>query len=239
MAVPNLLGVKKTTKTEKILVPREDGEAGEDGSVSTTTEVTRTVEVEKRPGAVLFVNIKQDDPIARKNIPQLIELAARYSPSKDGVDAENGGLIIVLVPTDQGYYEADTSALLRLKMAAEYGYGLSASHVLTDKLNLLGSAAHPLMRWLESTCRTPAGLGRIELNFEKFLVDGKTGLPVRRYPRKYQPYDIENDIVSLLKGNPVGPAGANYLETWRDAQREADQSEYAFRKGINYFDQDM
>ena len=88
-----------------------------------------------------------------------------------------------------------------------------------------------------STCRTPSGLGRIELNFEKFLVSGSTGLPLRRYPRKYQPLDLEADVVSLLKGEALPPARTNFLEEWRDAAREADVSEYAFKKGLNYYDQ--
>jgi hypothetical protein len=80
-------------------------------------------------------------------------------------------LTVICVPTDQGYYEPDTSALLRLKVASEYGYGLNPSTVLLDKTNLLGSGADPMMRWIEGTCRTPAGLGRIELNFEKVRTD--------------------------------------------------------------------
>ena len=108
----------------------------EGGITTSTLTVSSTV----RPKAVLFVNIKQDDPQARKNIPQLIQLANTHGPS---------GLVVVCVPTDQGYYEPDTSALLRLKVASEYGYGMGGATVLTDKLNLLGSGAHPLMRWLE------------------------------------------------------------------------------------------
>ncbi len=198
-------------------VPVKNADTGIADLVSTDGE---------KPKAVLFVNIKQDDPQARTNIPQLLQLTRKYSPS----------LVVVCVPTDQGYYEPDTSALLRLKVASEYGYG-GPGAVLTDKVNLLGTGAHPLMRWLESTQRTPEGLGRIQLNFEKFLVDGATGLPVRRYPRKYQPKLIEDDILALLAGKTVGPAGGGWLEEWRQANREADTSEYAFKKGLNWYDQ--
>lgn len=71
--------------------------------------------------------------------------------------------------------DADTSALIRLKLASEYGYGSNTGTILTDKVNLLGSGAVPFWRWLEGSCRTPAGLGKIQANFEKFLVDGTTG----------------------------------------------------------------
>lgn len=201
------VGVKRgTRKVVKLNPPSSEG--GE------LVEVEVEEEYEERPGAILLVNIKQDDPMARKNIPQLIQLAGKYGAkvrsARKIVGFEwNGRMIattvqgeetnppppphhhqsdsnpyplpltVVCVPTDQGYYEPDTSSLLRLKVASEYGYGINPSTVLLDKTNVLGSGADPMMRWLEGTCRTPAGLGRIELNFEKFLIDGKTGLPVR------------------------------------------------------------
>lgn len=72
---------------------------------------------------------------------------------------------MIVSPTDQGYYEPDTSALIRLKMQAEYGYGSSPATILTDKVNLLGSGALPFWRWIEGSCRTPAGLGKIQVRF--------------------------------------------------------------------------
>jgi len=78
--------------------------------------------------------------------------------------------VVVCCPTDQGYFEADTSALIRLKLASEYGYGINPASVITDKVNLLGTGAHPFWRWLEGTSRTPAGLGRVQVRF--FLVFG-------------------------------------------------------------------
>eukprot|EP00804_Cyclotella_cryptica_P002299 CCRYP_004034-RB/>CCRYP_004034-RB protein AED:0.03 eAED:0.03 QI:57/1/1/1/1/1/2/836/291 len=105
--------------------------------------------------AILVVNIKQDDPIARKNIPELIALANRFG--------KNGEFAVIVSPTDQGYYEPDTSALIRLKLASEYGYGNSPGTILTDKVNLLGSGAVPFWRWLQGSCRTPAGLGKVQV----------------------------------------------------------------------------
>ena len=180
--------------------------------------------------AILVVNIKQDDPIARKNIPELIALANRFG--------KNGEFAVIISPTDQGYYEPDTSALIRLKMESEYGYGSSSPGTyLTDKVNLLGSGAVPFWRWIEGSCRTPAGLGKIQANFEKFLVDGRTGKAIRRYPRKYQPYDIADDIAAIIAGKPLPPAGSNFKEEWRNAAKEAEVDTYRFQKGLNYFDQ--
>lgn len=181
--------------------------------------------------AIIVVNIKQDDPVARKTIPELISLAAKYGR---GSDYE---LAIVACPTDQGYYEPDTSQLLKLKLAAEYGYGINPSTVVTDKVNMLGTGAVPFWRWLQNVCRTPAGLGRIEGNFEKFLLDGRTGLPVRRYPRKYRALNMVDDIEAVIAGRPLPPAQAGYLEEWRTAAADAERDTYRFQKGLNVFDQ--
>uniref|UniRef100_A0A7R9ZR25 TPM domain-containing protein n=1 Tax=Craspedostauros australis TaxID=1486917 RepID=A0A7R9ZR25_9STRA len=182
-----------------------------------------------RVKAVLVVNMKQDDPIARKDIPELMSLASKYGRS--------GEFVVMLSPSDQGYYEPDTSALIRLKLASEYGYGINPATILTDKVNFLGTGAHPFWRWLQKNCRTPAGLGRIEGNFEKFLVDARTGVPLRRYPRKYLPTYIKNDIEAIVSGKPLPPAVANYQESWRAATAEAERDTYRFQKGLNYFDQ--
>lgn len=181
--------------------------------------------------AIIVVNIKQDDPVARKAIPELIALAAKYGR---GSSYE---LAIIACPTDQGYYEPDTSQLLKLKLASEYGYGINPSTVVTDKVNLLGTGAVPVWRWLQNVCRTPSGLGRIQGNFEKFLVDGRSGLPVRRYPRKYRPLNMMEDIEAVIANKPLPPAQAGYLEEWRMAIADSERDTYRFEKGLNVFDQ--
>jgi glutathione peroxidase len=181
--------------------------------------------------AILVVNIKQDDPVARKMIPELISLATKYGRG------DSAALAIVACPTDQGYFEPDTSQLIRLKLQSEYGFGINPNTIVVDKVNLLGTGAVPFWRWLQSTCRTPAGLGRITGNFEKFLIDGRTGLPLRRYPRKYTPLNIAEDIEAVISGKPLPPARANYLEEWRQAATDAERDTYRFEKGLNVFDQ--
>lgn len=190
-----------------------------------------SIQQEKIPKvkAILVVNIKQDDPVARKDIAEFITLASKFG--------RTGEFVVICSPTDQGYFEPDTSTLIRLKLAQEYGYGINPATVATDKVNLLGTGAHPFWRWIEGTCRTPSGLGKIQANFEKFLVDGRTGKAVRRYPRKYQPFDIIDDIDAVVKGKTLPPAGANWREEWRNAEKEAEKDTYRFQKGLNVFDQ--
>mmetsp|Transcript_11457 Transcript_11457/g.28973 ORF Transcript_11457/g.28973 Transcript_11457/m.28973 type:complete len:319 (-) Transcript_11457:85-1041(-) len=182
----------------------------------------------KKVKVILVSNMKEDDPVARKDIPEFISLATKYG--------KEGEFAVILSPTDQGYYEPDTSQLIRIKLASEYGYGINPQTLLTDKADLLGKRAMPFWRWMQSNCRTPAGLGRVEANFEKFLIDGRTGIPLRRYPRKYKPTNIENDIKAILAGRPLPPAGANFLEEWRVAAVAAEADTYRYQKGLNYYD---
>jgi glutathione peroxidase-family protein len=202
--------------------------AGENMPFKDIVRQTKDEEGRSNVKAILVVNMKEDDPVARKDIPEFMSLASKYG--------RGGEFAVVMSPTDQGYYEPDTSQLIRLKLASEYGYGINPATVVTDKVNMLGKTAHPFWRWLQKNCRTPAGLGRIEGNFEKFLIDGRTGLPLRRYPRKYTPLDIKNDIEAILAGRPLPPAGANFLEQWRAAAVEAERDTYRFQKGLNYYD---
>ena len=131
--------------------------------------------------------------------------------------------------------QPDTSQLIRLKLAQEYGYGINPATIVTDKVNLLGTGAHPFWRWIQGTGRAPDGLGRIRGNFEKFLV--VNGRPVRRYSRKYEPRDIQEDIEALLNDRKLPPAGSNWREQWRAAAKEAEADTYRFQKGLNVFDQ--
>jgi len=220
---------RKTDKTAyDFSLPYE----GKDKTFSELVRQQTTDDGDQRVKAILVVNIKQDDPVARKTIPELIALASKYG-------RESGSLAVLASPSDQGYYEPDTSTLIRLKLASEYGYGINPSTTVTDKVILLGKGAHPFWRWLQSICRTPAGLGRVEGNFEKFLIDGRTGLPLRRYPRKYKPFNMADDIEAVIAGKPLPPPRANWQEEWRSAAAEAERDTYRFQKGLNYFDQEI
>ena len=213
---------------------------------------TTTVGDDVRVKAIVVVNIKQDDPVARKMIPELIALAAQYkntNPTKDSTTTTSSSatasssLAVICCPSDQGYYEPDTSALIRLKLASEYGFGLNPATICTDKVNFLGTGAHPFWRWLQGTCRIPTnGIGRIQGNYEKFLLDGRTGLPLRRYPKRFAPINMADDIQAVITGTAMirgglPPPKANYLEEWRAAVLEAERDTYRFEKRLNVFDQ--
>jgi hypothetical protein len=57
----------------------------------------------------------------------------------------------------------------------------------------VGKRADPFFKYLCLTLRNPNKIARITLNFEKFLLN-EEGRPIRRYPRKYSGYDMEEDV---------------------------------------------
>ena len=61
------------------------------------------------------------------------------------------------------------------------------------------------------------------------------GVPVRRYPRKFTAYDMEDDILALLNDQPLPAESPAFQKAWREAKREALKSEYSFRYNYNYY----
>lgn len=184
--------------------------------------------------ATLFVNIKLDDPRTGQELAPLENLARLYGPK---------GLRVVAVPTDQGWFEPDTSDVIRQKAKYAYNYGGTVNAIVLDKLNVETPKQHPLYTFLVNTLPTPAGGKRIGLNYEKFLLDA-SGRPLRRYPRRYSAADITPDVeailgvdegaeeLSQLKALP--PETDAWQAAWREASVEARKSEYALRpSGIN------
>ena len=127
-----------------------------------------------RGSAHLVVNIKMDDPVAGENFNALRYVAANYADK---------GLRVWAFPTEQGYYEPDVSELVRAKAYSQFGFGTYPTAVVFDKIDVIGNTAHPLYRYL-ALATNPNGVGRLTVNFEKFLLDGD-GKPLRRYPRKF------------------------------------------------------
>jgi hypothetical protein len=135
----------------------------------------------------------------------------------------------------QGTFEEDEPRVIRIKYSQEYGFGRYPTAMVFDKINIVGKGAHPLYKFLGLTLRNPNRVARITLDFEKFLLDDK-GVPVRRYPRKYTGFDMEEDVKALLAGQPLPEPSVKLVKAWRDAAQEAERSEYAFKKNLNYYD---
>ncbi|CAN0151887.1 unnamed protein product [Scytosiphon promiscuus] len=175
--------------------------------------------------ATLVVNPKLDDPEALHQMPGITKMASEYS--KDGLN-------VLLFPTDQGTFEADEDRVVRIKFYQFYGFGQFPKAVVFDKIDIVGSTIHPFYRYLCRALKNPNGIARITLNFEKFLLD-KDGKVVRRYPRKLEAADFEADVKAVLAGEPLPPENRDYKLSWLKAEQEAIKSEYAFKLGLNYY----
>merc|ERR1719353_2604151 len=79
---------------------------------------------------------------------------------------------------------------------------------LVDKIDVVGSTRHPLYSYL-ATYPDPNGVGRLSLNFEKFLLD-KDGRILRRYPRKFTAFDFEADINAATSGEQLPAPSAQF-----------------------------
>jgi len=145
------------------------------------------------------------------------------------------GLKVWIFTTEQGTFETDEDRVIRIKYSQQYGFGQSPNALIFDKIDVVGKRADPFYKFLCKTLKNPNKIARITLNFEKFLLDD-SGRPIRRYPRKYTAYDMEEDVKAAVAGLPLPPPSPKLIKAWRDAYVEAERSEYAFKKGLNYYE---
>ncbi|CAM9516057.1 unnamed protein product [Ascophyllum nodosum] len=160
-------------------------------------------------------------------MPGITKLAADYG---------NQGLNVLLFPTDQGTFEADEDRVVRIKFYQFYGFGQYPKAVVFDKVDIVGNTIHPFYRYLCRAGKNPNGIARVTLNYEKFLLD-KDGTVLRRYPRKLEAADFEQDIQAKQAPTATPPArrGELLLLSWLKADQEASKSQYAFKLGLNYY----
>jgi glutathione peroxidase-family protein len=177
------------------------------------------------PKATLIINGKLDDPIAMQQMPDITAAAGKYGRE---------GLHVLIVPTDQGYFEADEDRVVKIKFYQFHGFGQYPVAAVLDKTDIVGNTAHPLYKYMCRTLKNPNGIGRVTLNYEKFLLDAE-GKPLRRYPRKLALGDVDADIAAAVRGQPLPPPNRAYTVAWLKAKAEAEKSEYAFKLGLNYY----
>jgi len=177
--------------------------------------------------ATIVFNMKIDDPQTVLQFPDLAEIYRKY---------KDQGLNVHAFPTEQGWFEPDDDEACRAKAKEYYSFGGEyPKSIVFDKIDILGPSAHPLYKALTKMLPTPNGYGRITLNYEKFLLDAN-GNPLRRYPRKYSAYDMEEDLKAVLEGRGLPEESPAFQKAWREAKREVEKSEYAFRFNYNYYD---
>jgi len=179
--------------------------------------------------ATIVMNIKLDDPETITQIPALRALVAQY---------QEQGLRAILIPTDQGDYEPDDSATVRIKVGQQFGIKSSTKGpiVVADKTDIVGKFCLPLYKYLTTNAPNPNEVSRITLNYEKFLLD-PDGTILRRYPRQWAADRMEKDVKAVLADAPLPKQDPKWLFAWEQADKEATRSMYSFRKHYNYYDQ--
>jgi glutathione peroxidase len=105
------------------------------------------------------------------------------------------GLVVLGFPCDQfGHQEPGDEGEIAEFCQLNYG----VSFPMFSKIEVNGSGAHPLYRWLRSEKGGVLG-DKIKWNFTKFLV-APDGSVVQRYASTTKPEKIASDIEALLPG---------------------------------------
>jgi glutathione peroxidase len=123
-----------------------------------------------------------------------------FTPQYEGLEElyeayADQGLVILGFPCDQfGHQEPGDEREIQEFCKLSYG----VSFPMMAKIEVNGSAAHPLYQWLKAE-KGGAVMSRIKWNFTKFLV-GRDGTVIDRYAPTTKPEKIRGDIEAALAG---------------------------------------
>jgi glutathione peroxidase len=121
-----------------------------------------------------------------------------FTPQYEGLEAlqeryRDQGLVVLGFPCDQfAHQEPGSDAEIAEFCTLTYG----VSFPMFAKIEVNGSGAHPLYRWLRAQHGGVLG-DRIKWNFTKFLV-GRDGQVIKRYPPTTKPEKIAGDVEAAL-----------------------------------------
>jgi len=132
----------------------------------------------------------------------IVNLASRcgFTPQYAGLEAlyrkyKDQGFEVLGFPCNQfGGQEPDAEAAILAFCTSTYG----VTFPLFAKIDVNGSAAHPLYRLLTRARRGLLGTARIKWNFTKFLVSA-SGDVERRYAPSAKPETIERDVIASVR----------------------------------------
>ncbi|HEV7490498.1 MAG TPA: glutathione peroxidase [Rhodanobacteraceae bacterium] len=122
-----------------------------------------------------------------------------FTPQYEGLEAlyrkfEDKGLVVLGFPCDQfGHQEPGNEAEIKNFCSLNY----DVSFPMFAKIDVNGSATHPLYKYLKHEAKGLLGSEAIKWNFTKFLVD-KNGEVVKRYAPTDTPQGIEKEVVAAL-----------------------------------------
>ena len=122
-----------------------------------------------------------------------------FTPQYTGLEAlykrhREDGLVVMGFPCDQfGHQEPGDADEIRNFCSLSY----DVSFPMFEKVEVNGSGAHPLWKWLKHEKPGLLGMEGIKWNFTKFLVD-RDGRVVKRYAPTDTPEKIEADLDAVL-----------------------------------------
>ena len=145
----------------------------------------------------------QPVPLAQfKGRPLLIvntASACGFTPQFAGLEALHQayggkGLVVLGFPCNQ-FGSQDPGSNVEIGAFCQKNYGVSFP--MMEKIDVNGSQAHPLYRWLTAEAPGLLGTKAIKWNFTKFLV-GKDGRVLKRYAPTDTPKSLGPDIEAAL-----------------------------------------
>ena len=121
-----------------------------------------------------------------------------FTPQYAGLEAlykkyAEQGLVVLGFPCNQ-FGKQEPGGADEISKTCHINYGVSFP--MFEKVEVNGSAAHPLFRYLKNELPGVLG-GRIKWNFTKFLV-GRDGKPLKRFAPMTTPEKMEGAIVAAL-----------------------------------------
>ncbi|HEX4916777.1 MAG TPA: glutathione peroxidase [Limnobacter sp.] len=122
-----------------------------------------------------------------------------FTPQYDGLQAlhtalKDEGLVVIGFPCNQfGRQEPGDESAIGAFCQKNYG----VDFLMSEKVDVNGSEAHPLFKHLTSQAKGILGTEAIKWNFTKFLVR-KNGEVFKRYAPTTKPEELKADIAKLL-----------------------------------------
>jgi glutathione peroxidase len=151
--------------------------------------------------ATTIDGLEQDFRDFRGKALLLVNVASKcgFTPQYAGLeslwrDYRERGLLVLGFPCDQfGHQEPGDEASIKEFCGLTY----NVTFPMFGKIEVNGSGAHPLWKWLKDEARGILNTQAIKWNFTKFLV-GRDGQVLKRYAPADSPDSLRKDIEAAL-----------------------------------------